>query len=133
MAAIPRERAGAASALNSAVRSVGGAVGIAVLGSVLSTAYRTGIGSAVDVLPTSARDSAGESIGGTQAVVAAVHDSIADHGASVLEAASRAFTDAMHLTATVSTAAVLVALAVVLVWMPRRAATGEVSSAGAPR
>jgi hypothetical protein len=36
MAAIPAVRAGAASAYNSAVRSVGGALGIAVLGSVLS-------------------------------------------------------------------------------------------------
>jgi DHA2 family integral membrane protein (MFS transporter) len=129
MAAIPKERAGAASALNSAVRSVGGAIGIAVLGSVLSTAYRSGIGSSVDVLPTAARDAAGESIGGTQAVVAATHDSIADHGASLLEAASRAFTDAMHLTAALSTAAVFVALAVVLVWMPRRADTAEIGRA----
>jgi Na+/melibiose symporter-like transporter len=132
MAAIPKERAGAASALNSAVRSVGGAIGIAVLGSVLSTAYRSKVGSAVDVLPASARDAAGESIGGTQAVVAASHDGIADHGASLLEAASRAFTDAMHLTAGFSTAAVLIALAVVLVWMPRRGATGVSRARAAP-
>ena len=125
--ATPKERAGTGSALNSAVRSVGGAIGIAVLGSILSTAYRSRIGTAVNVLPSAARDSAGESIGGTQAVVAAAHDSIADHGTSLLEAARRAFTDAMHLTATFSTAAVLVALAIVWLWMPRRVATGEVS------
>ena len=115
------------------MRSGGGAIGIAVLGSVLSTAYRSGIGSAVDVFPAPAREAAGESIGGTQAAVAAAHASIADHGGSVLEAASRAFTDAMHLTAAFSTAAFLVALAVVLAWMPRRAVTGEIGRARVPR
>lgn len=131
MATFPKERAGAGLALNSAVRSVGGAIGIAVLGSVLSTVYRSRIGGALDVLPAGARESAGESIGGTQAAVAAVHDSIADHGASLLEVASRAFTDAMHLTAGLSTAAIVVAFAVVVRWMPRRVPRSRVSGGGA--
>lgn len=121
MASIPRERAGAGSAFNSAVRAVGGALGIAVLGSVLSTAYRSRIGGALDGLPDAARDAAGESIGGTQAVVGATHNSFADHGASLLDASSRAFADAMHMTAGLSTAAVIAALVIVLLWMPHRA------------
>ena len=59
MASIPRQHAGAGSAFNSAVRSVGGALGIAVLGSVLSTAYRSRIDGALDVLPEGARSTAG--------------------------------------------------------------------------
>jgi EmrB/QacA subfamily drug resistance transporter len=119
MASIPRQRAGAGSAFNSAVRSVGGALGIAVLGSVLSTAYRARVAGALDVLPANVRDAAGESIGGTQVVVSGVHQDMADHGAALLDASSRAFAQAMHVTAALSAAAVVVALAVVLIWMPR--------------
>jgi len=119
MAAIPRTRAGAASALTSAVRNLGGALGIAVLGSVLSTAYRSRIDGMVDVLPPQVRTIAGESIGGTQAVVSTVHDTLADHGSSLLNAASNAFADAMHIAAAWSATAVAAALIIVLTWMPR--------------
>ena len=119
MAAIPRWHSGAGSALNSAIRSVGGALGIAVLGSVLASAYRNRIGSALEVLPVAAREAAGESIGGTHVVVSAVHDSLRDHGVGLLDAASRAFAGAMHITAALSAVAVLVALLMVLRWMPR--------------
>lgn len=119
IASIPREQAGAGSAFNSAIRAVGGALGVAVLGSVLSTVYRSRIAGALDGVPAASRDAAGESIGGTQGVVAATHNSFADHGASLLDASSHAFADAMHVAAGVSAAAVVAALVVVLVWMPR--------------
>ena len=40
MASVPREKAGAGSAINNVSRQVGGALGIAVLGSVLAASYR---------------------------------------------------------------------------------------------
>ena len=43
MSTLPRHRAGAGSAVNTTVRQVGGALGVAVLGSILSASYRSGI------------------------------------------------------------------------------------------
>ena len=40
MASVPREKAGVGSAVGNTVRQVGGALGVAVLGSVLSAVYR---------------------------------------------------------------------------------------------
>ena len=40
---LPEEKQGVASALNDTVREVGGAVGIALLGSVLNSGYRSGV------------------------------------------------------------------------------------------
>ncbi|MEU5245958.1 MFS transporter, partial [Streptomyces asoensis] len=70
MQALPREKAGSASALSNTFRQVGGALGIAVLGSVLSTSYRNGIEGHLGALPAGVRDTAGESIEATLGVAA---------------------------------------------------------------
>lgn len=72
MAAIPTPRAGVASAYNSAVRSIGGALGIAVLGSVLSTAYRSRIGVSLGQIPASVREAAAEAVVVIALVISAV-------------------------------------------------------------
>ena len=66
MAALPREKAGVGSAMSNTVRQVGGALGVAVLGSVLSSVYRGEIAPALTG-PARPRPgtSAGESIMGT--------------------------------------------------------------------
>jgi EmrB/QacA subfamily drug resistance transporter len=45
MSAVPREKAGAGSAVNNTVRQVAGALGVAVLGSILAVVYRGHLGS----------------------------------------------------------------------------------------
>jgi EmrB/QacA subfamily drug resistance transporter len=45
MSAVPREKAGAGSAVNNTVRQVAGALGVAVLGSILAVAFRGNLGS----------------------------------------------------------------------------------------
>ncbi len=70
MQALPREKAGSASALSNTFRQVGGALGIAVLGSVLSAAYRSDIEDKLGALPADARHTAGESIEATLGVAA---------------------------------------------------------------
>nr|WP_203434102.1 MFS transporter [Jiangella asiatica] len=65
MAAVPREKAGIGSAVNNTMRQVGGALGVAVLGAVLSARYRSGVDDAVSVLPAGIRHAAAESIGST--------------------------------------------------------------------
>ena len=44
MGALPADRAGVASALNDSARQIGGAVGVAVLGSLLAAGFRRGLG-----------------------------------------------------------------------------------------
>ncbi|MFJ9741398.1 MFS transporter [Streptomyces sp. NPDC101166] len=95
MQALPREKAGSASALSNTFRQVGGALGIAVLGSVLSTTYRTGIEDRLGALPAGLRDTAGESIEATLGVAAR----LGDQGKALVGPADAAFLHAMHVTA----------------------------------
>ncbi len=64
MASVPRNRAGMGSATNDTTRELGGALGVAVLGSVLASQYTSGVSSAVQGLPEQARQTAEASIGG---------------------------------------------------------------------
>ncbi|WP_448615432.1 MFS transporter [Modestobacter sp. URMC 112] len=133
MSVVPREKAGAGAAVNNSVRQVGGALGVAILGSVMASAYASRLGGAADALPPDARDEARESIVGTLAAVEQAQRGGAEAARSalgVVEPAREAFVDAMHLTALGTVAATLVATAVVLVWMPGRApAAGQDRSA----
>ncbi len=70
MEALPRERAGAGSALTNTARQVAVALSVAVLGSILSAAYRTSLNPTLDKLPAAVRSAAGSSITATQAVAA---------------------------------------------------------------
>ena len=49
--ALPAEKQGVASALNDTVRELGGAFGVALLGSVLNSGYQSGVASAAESLP----------------------------------------------------------------------------------
>lgn len=55
---LPQDKAGVASAMNDTTREVGGAIGIALLGTLLSVGYRDGLGSATDPLPPDAAEAA---------------------------------------------------------------------------
>lgn len=116
MQALPREKAGSGSAVNNTFRQVGGALGIAVLGSVLSTVYRGDIENHLGALPSGARDAAGESIEATLAVA----EKLGPKGAPLVTAAHDAFMSAMHVTALGSAAVALVGTVVVALWLPGR-------------
>ncbi len=117
MSTLPRERAGAGSAVNTTVRQVGGALGVAILGSILSAGYRSGITPSLSVLPERVRDLAGESIGSTQ--IAA--ESLPPDARAQLEAAAvDAFVGGMHAAATGSALVAFLGALVVLRWLPGR-------------
>jgi EmrB/QacA subfamily drug resistance transporter len=123
MAVVPREKAGAGAAVNNSVRQVGGALGVAVLGSVLAASYASRLGDTVDGLPLAARDEARQSIVATLGAVqqASGGDTeVARAAAGVVDPAREAFIGAMHLTALGTVAAAVVATTVVLIWMPGR-------------
>jgi EmrB/QacA subfamily drug resistance transporter len=68
VASLPREKQGIASAANDVSRELGGALGIAVLGSILNTAYRTGVEQHTSTLPGALADRARNSLGAAQAI-----------------------------------------------------------------
>ncbi|HYH23941.1 MAG TPA: MFS transporter [Blastococcus sp.] len=128
MSVVPREKAGAGAAVNNTVRQVGGALGVAILGSVLATAYSANLGRAVDVLPASMRGEASTSIAATLETAGTTADRARADGETELAAAAdalagtarEAFVSAMHLTAIGTAAATTVAAVVVLIWLPGR-------------
>jgi EmrB/QacA subfamily drug resistance transporter len=60
---VPIEKAGVGSAVNDVTREVGGALGIAVVGSIVSTLYRANTGFAEQIPDPAARELAEESVG----------------------------------------------------------------------
>jgi EmrB/QacA subfamily drug resistance transporter len=126
MSTLPRERAGAGSAVNTTVRQVGGALGVAVLGSILSAGYRAGITPSLDVLPERVRALAGESIGSTQLAAQALPPAAR---AELEAAAVDAFVGGMHAAATGSALVAFLGALVVLRWLPGRAAPARTAEA----
>lgn len=118
MQALPREKAGSGSAINNTFRQVGGALGIAVLGSLLSTTYRGEIEGHLGAVPAAARDAAGESIEATMAVAG----ELGPAGGPLVSAANDAFLSAMHVTALGSAGVALIGTVVVALCMPGRTA-----------
>ncbi|WP_369211991.1 MFS transporter [Streptomyces flavofungini] len=118
MQTLPREKAGSASALSNTFRQVGGALGIAVLGSVLSTAYRNGVEDELTRLPEGARHAAGESIEATLGVAA----KLGPRGEPLVTAANDSFLHAMHVTALWGAGVAALGAVVVWLFLPGRAA-----------
>ncbi len=68
MDVVPRERAGAGSALTNVARQVAVALSVAILGSLLAEFYRNSLSPSLAGLPASAQSAASSSISATQAV-----------------------------------------------------------------
>lgn len=68
MSAVPRNRAGMGSAMNDTTRELGGALGIAVLGSILASQYSSKIAPALVGLPDAAKTVAEKSLAGAMGV-----------------------------------------------------------------
>lgn len=63
MGSLPVAKAGVGSAMNDTTRQVGGALGVAVIGSIMSSAYSTAIEPVLGRLPAQAAAAAGDSVG----------------------------------------------------------------------
>ncbi|WP_245641081.1 MFS transporter [Streptomyces megasporus] len=124
MQSLPRRKAGSGSAVNNIFRQVGGALGVALLGSLLSAAYRRRIDEDVAAVPgltEGARHAAGESIEATLAAA----DRLGPAGRSLAERAGEAFVHAMHVTVIGSASIALLGAVVVALFLPGRRAPGE--------
>jgi DHA2 family multidrug resistance protein-like MFS transporter len=109
MAEAPPERAGAASAISETSFEFGGALGIAVLGSILTAVYR-GAMEHQDLagIPPEAVAAAKDTLGGA---VAVAKDLSTEGSAKLLEAAREGFVYAFEITAAISATGSLFAAA----------------------
>jgi DHA2 family multidrug resistance protein-like MFS transporter len=112
----PPERAGGASALAETGGELGGAVGIAILGSILTFLYR---GAMADAAPAGVPAEAVQTLG---AAVAAVPELPAEIGAQLLAAARDAYSHATTVTAAICALALLAASLATVFLIPDRKA-----------
>ena len=91
MGALPPAKADAGSAMNDTVRAVGGALGVAVLDTVLSSAYAATLAPATTGLPASLVAAARHSVGAATRAAAALGTS-----GQPLAAARAAYGSGMH-------------------------------------
>jgi EmrB/QacA subfamily drug resistance transporter len=142
MSVVPRSRAGEGSAVNSALRNIGGALGVAVLGAVLAGSYRMHLGDATSALPRQDAAQASGSIAGT---LSAVRDATAEGRRAVAEGrlapadalrwhddltalvghADDAFVAAMHAALAWGAVVAIVGAVVAFVWLPGRHSSSQ--------
>jgi EmrB/QacA subfamily drug resistance transporter len=128
MSAVPRDRAGIGSAMNDTTRELGGALGVAVLGSLVTSQYTSGVSGAAAQFPAQLQDTIKASIGGVHGLIdqGAVPAELAG---GLLTTAKNAFVDGFGLAATAGAVIVFVTAIAVRRLLPsdRRntAVTGE--------
>ena len=113
---LPHERQGVASALNDTVRELGGAIGIALLGSILSSGYSNAVAPATENLPPELAGLIRDGIG--TAYLAAPQ--LGEAGPGLLQAAQEAFVEGWHRSMWVSAGLAATLILFLLVRGPRR-------------
>ena len=120
MGSLPRAKAGVGSAVNDTTRQVGGALGVAVIGSLVSSVYSTQLakGLAGFGLPTAALDRASEGLGMALAVGQQVGGPA---GQQIANVASTSFVDGLAAGLRVGAVIAMVAAGIVVAFLPARA------------
>ena len=103
MSSVPMHQAGIGSAMNDTTRELGGALGVAVLGSLLTTGFATSIRPAVAGLAPGAGDLASTGLAGALDVARGLPGSA---GPALADAARSAYVDGMGAAALVAAAVV---------------------------
>jgi len=120
-------KAGVGSAVNDTTQEVGGALGVAVLGSILSSVYRSAIDhtASLQVLPPQLKTALRDSIG--EATV--ISSQLGGHvGHIISSAANAAFINAMSQTVLIGAGVMMCSALITLLFLPARAKDEQASS-----
>ncbi len=122
MGSLPRAKAGVGSAVNDTTRQVGGALGVAVIGSVLASVYGSKIGDAIAhqsrPVPKPIADAVKSQLGAALQVARSIGGPI---GEQIASTAKHAFVSGLHQGVLVGALAALVGALVSLLWLPAHA------------
>ncbi|GAA1692700.1 MFS transporter [Glycomyces endophyticus] len=113
MASVPREKAGVGSALANTLRQVGGALGVAVLGTIMAQSYQGHIADAAPGLPAAAQESYASTYGALE--TGAIP---ADAAAQIAQAANDSFVNALHTTAFAAVGVGVAGLIIIALFFP---------------
>jgi EmrB/QacA subfamily drug resistance transporter len=117
MSSLPAEHAGVGSAMNDTLRQVGGALGVAILGSILASNYGPDMETATHGLPANAASAAQDSVGAANAVA---HHVGGDTGQALAGAAHHAFISAMDTTVLIAAGFALAGALFAAIVLPSR-------------
>jgi EmrB/QacA subfamily drug resistance transporter len=118
MGSLPKEKAGVGSAVNDTTRELGGALGVAVIGSIMSSVYTAHLtDAAAGRLPDQALDTATSSVGAALAVA----QRIGPAAEPLVTAARQAFVEGMVIGSRVTAVVSVLGALVALKWLPARA------------
>jgi hypothetical protein len=109
--------------MNDTTREVGGAIGIALLGTLLNSGYRSGLGNVADALPAEAADAVNDNVGAALSVAGD-----GPEGEVLAQTARDAFVDGMRLSLLVGALILVVAGGIVARFFPREEAVSEVEA-----
>ena len=117
MGAVPERGAGVGSALNALVGQLAGALGVAVIGSIMNTVYSDRMTDAVAALPAQVAGPARDSVGAAFAIAEQLPGNV---GQLLATAAGNGFVDALHSGSLVAAGVVVVGAVLVAIVMPAR-------------
>ncbi len=132
MGSLPPSKAGVGSAMNDTTRQMGGALGVAVLGSIFATVFRPGLakGAVEAGLTPSQLTRAKDSLGGALEVAGELP---ARTAAQLTSVAKTEFVNGMQAAVLVAAAVVVVAAVVVFAYLPARAHDAREAIVRGPR
>lgn len=131
MSTLPLERAGAGSAVQNTVRQVGGALGVAITGTVIAVVFGAQLEKAGAGLPPTALAQASDSLGAAYEVVQAATAKgllSPDAAASAIAVANDSFITAMHVATLLTAAAALLGGLVAYRFLPNRADAARIAA-----
>ena len=135
MSSLPLGKAGVGSAVNDTTRQVGGALGVAIIGSVLSSIYASKMTDFLGGTSIKGTTATGikESLGAALGVAGNLAKTAPDAAAALTRAANLAYVDGMQIGILVAAGATLVGAIIAFLWLPARARAEDVEMQDAGR